>query len=74
MEEIRKEERKIVRRMLGSEMKDGKVRLRTNKVLNQRTDGVVEKMRKRRIYFYVHSLRMDRNRLTKIIFDFFRRR
>lgn len=36
-----------------------------NKELYQNANGVVERMRKRRIQFYRHLLRMDGNRQTK---------
>lgn len=74
LEDIRKRERKMLRKILGPKVKDEVRRLRPNKELYHKTEGVVELMKKRRIQFYGHLMRMDRNRLTKRIFEFFRKR
>jgi hypothetical protein len=73
MEEIAKKERKIVRRILGSRQENGIFKLRSNKEVYEKVEKVRDTMRKRRVTFYAHIKRMNENRLTKKIFNFFDR-
>lgn len=61
----------MLRKILGQKVKDEVIRLRPNKELHQRTE-VVELIKKRRLQFNGHLLRMNRDKLTNRIFEFFR--
>uniref|UniRef100_A0A8D8RIQ9 Craniofacial development protein 2 n=2 Tax=Cacopsylla melanoneura TaxID=428564 RepID=A0A8D8RIQ9_9HEMI len=71
LEEIEKKERKIVRRILGPKQENGIWKLKSNKEVYEKTEKIGDTMRKRRVQFYGHLERMDENRLTKQLFDYF---
>lgn len=71
MEEVAKKERKIIRRIIGPRYENGIWKLRSNKEVYEKTDKIEDVMRKRRVSFYAHLKRMDENRLTRSIFNYF---
>ncbi|KAI5692447.1 hypothetical protein M8J77_000906 [Diaphorina citri] len=74
LEELEKKERKIVRRILGARFDNGIWKLRSNQEVYQKVEKISTTMRKRRATFYAHIKRMDDNRLTKKIFNYFDKR
>ncbi|KAL1451182.1 hypothetical protein WDU94_003467 [Cyamophila willieti] len=71
LEEIEKKERKIIRRILGPRQENGMWKLRSNKEVYENTEKIGDTMRKRRVQFYGHLERMNENRLSKQLFDYF---
>ncbi len=71
IEKLEIKERKILRKILGPKFHNNKLIHVKNETLYQRTEKLSDTMRKRRIDFYGHILRMNPNRLTKKIFDYF---
>ena len=67
--EIEKQERKILRKIFGAVLKDGKWIKRPTKELYERTETITDTFRKRRLKFYGHLHRMSDDRLTKKIFN-----
>lgn len=74
MEKLELKERKILRKIIGPKFQDNKIVYIKNETLYKKIEKLSDTMRKRRINFYGHLLRMNPNRLTKQIFDFFRNR
>ena len=74
IEKLERKERKILRKIMGTKFQNGEIIYIKNDTLYKRTEKLSDTMKKRRINFYGHLLRMDSNRLTKQIFDFFRNR
>ena len=66
-----KKERKIIRGILGPNFKNGINQKRSNTEVYMKIERITETFWKRRITFYGHLKRMDNNRLTKKIFEFF---
>lgn len=73
-EKLEIKERKILRKIIGTKFQDNKIIYIKNETLYKKIEKLSDTMRKRRINFYGHLCRMDSNRLTKQIFDFFRNR
>lgn len=71
LEELEKKERRIIRGILGSNYKNGVHQKKSNNEVYSKIVKITETIRKRRASFYGHLKRMDGNRLTKNIFDFF---
>lgn len=65
--DIKNREKKMVRMILRKN-ESRRDESQPNQEVYQQTEGVVELMKKRRVQFYRHLLRMDRNRLMKGIF------
>lgn len=74
IEKLEIKERKILRKILGPKFHNNKLIHVRNETLYQRTEKLSDTMRKRRIDFYGHILRMNPNRLTKKIFDYFHKK
>lgn len=72
MEKLEIKERKILRKILGPKFYNNKLVHISNETLYRRTEKMSHTIKKRRIDFYGHILRMDPERITKRIFDFFR--
>lgn len=71
LKELELKERKILRKILGPRKSvDGTWKKRKNEDLYMQTENIVVTMRKRRLKFYGHLVRMDENRLTKKIFKY----
>ena len=71
LQELEKKERKILRKILGPQKTaDGTWKNRRNDDLYKHTEKITVTMRKRRLKFYGHLVRMDENRLTKRIFKY----
>lgn len=71
IEELGKKERKILRKILGPEKRnDGTWRKRRNEDLYRQAEKITDTMRKRRLKFYGHLMRMEENRITKRIFNY----
>lgn len=70
IENLEKKERKIIRKILGTKFQNNQVKLISNDKLYTKIEKISDTMRKRRIAFYSHLVRMKKNRLTKQIFDF----
>lgn len=73
MESIVKKECKIVRKILGPQIIDEQYRLRSKNEIKSYTN-IHSDIRKRRLKFYGHIKRMDSNRLTKQIIEFYENR
>lgn len=73
-EKLEIKERKILRKIIGTKFQDNKIIYIKNETLYKKIEKLSDTMRKRRINFYGHLCRMDSNRLTRQIFDFFRNR
>lgn len=71
MEKLEIKERKILRKIMGPKFQNNKQVFYSNEALYLKSERLSDTMRKRRIDFYGHILRMDPGRLTKQIFDFF---
>ncbi|XP_025830255.1 uncharacterized protein LOC112905593 [Agrilus planipennis] len=71
LDELEKKERKVIRKILGPNYEDGKWKLKSNRELYEKTERITDTMRKRRITFYGHLSRMNDDRLTKQLFDYF---
>lgn len=69
-EELGKKERKILRKILGPKKYGRECRKRNNKELYPETERLSDTIRKRRIAFYGHLVRMNPEKLTKRIFDY----
>ena len=52
-------------------MKDGERRLKSNKEVYEKIEKITDTMKKRRVTFYGHLKRLNLERETKRIFDFF---
>lgn len=72
LEDIRKRERKILRKIPGPRLKHGEIGLTHGTESRKQTRGGVEVMKKRRLNFYRCFFRTDRDKLTKRLFEFFR--
>ena len=73
IDNIEKKECRIVRKILGPKLTDGQYRLRGKQEIKQYTN-IHSDIRKRRLRFYGHIKRMDSNRLTKQIVEFYENR
>ena len=62
-------ERRIQPRIYGPRILQGNYRLRSNKEIYERIEDLETTIRKRRLRFYGHMVRMDSGRLNKQIFD-----
>ena len=73
MEKLEVTKRKILRKILGS-IKDGEQYTRRhNNELCTRVEKITDVIRKRRIIFYRHVQRMNPDRLTRKIFNYFKK-
>ena len=70
---MRKKECKIIRKILGPKFTDEQYRLRSKQEIKQYTD-IHSDIRKRRLSFYGHIKRMNANRLTRRILEFYENR
>lgn len=66
LENIKKAERKIIRKILGPKLTDEGYRLQSHTITEKYSNIEVD-FRKRRLKFYGHVMRLDDNRLTKKI-------
>lgn len=69
MEEIKKTERKIIRKILGPNKTEEGYRLRSRQE-TERMSNIFHDMKKRRLRFFGHIKRMDNSRLTKQIIEY----
>lgn len=69
LEDILKEERKIMRKILGPRLTEEGYRLQSRKT-TERYSNIAEDMRKRRLQFYGHISRLPEHRLTKRILEY----
>ena len=67
MKNIEKQERNILRKILGPKFENGIWMKKTPQEIYQVTEKITDTIRKRRLKFYGHIHRMDSNRLTKKI-------
>lgn len=70
-EKLEAKERKILRRILGPIKENGEYRKRHNHELYLHMEKITDTIRKRRIMFYGHLARMEKDRLTNRIFTYF---
>jgi len=70
---VERKERKIIRKILGPKYEDEKWKLRSNKEVYSKIEKITDTMRKRRVTFYGHIKRMNEDRLTKRLFNYFDR-
>lgn len=66
LENIKKAERKIIRKILGPKLTDEGYRLQSH-TITEKYSNIETDFRKRRLKFYGHIMRLDDNRLTKKI-------
>lgn len=69
LENIKKEERKIIRKILGPRLTEDGYRLQHNKEVEKYSNIEID-IRKRRAKFFGHILRLPENRLTKKILNY----
>ena len=69
LEEIKKEERKIIRKILGARHTEDGYRLQSNKTTEKFSNIEID-FRKRRMKFFGHITRLPEDRLTKKIIDY----
>jgi len=69
MEDIKKEERKIIRKILGAKQTGDGYRLQSNKTV-EAVSNIETDIRKRRMKFFGHLKRLPGNRLTRKILDY----
>ena len=65
LEKLLKIERKILRRIYGPKVVQGNYGLRSNKDIYKKTEDLETTIRKRRIRFYGHMVRMDPTRIKR---------
>ena len=66
---MEKKERKILRKILGPRKAEEEFKLKSNTEIYKNIEKLSDAMRKRRLTFYGHLMRMDETRLTKKIFQ-----
>lgn len=69
MDQILKEKRKILRRIYGPKIVDGEYRKRSNTEIYEKIENLELTIRKKRLRFYGHMVRMCGDRLNKRLFD-----
>ena len=62
-------DQKILRKIMGPINEEGKYRIRHNNELYEQVESITTAMRKRRLIFYGHVVRIDNQRLTSRIFN-----
>ena len=63
-----------MRKILGAKFQADKTKLMSNEAIYRKTAKISDRIRKRRNVFYSHLTRMNNNRITKKIIDFFQNR
>lgn len=62
---------KVIQNILESNYENGKWKLKSKKEIYKRIERIGNTMRKKRIIFYGHLRKVDANRATKQLFNFF---
>ena len=68
---IRKKRKEVIRSILGPSFDNGKLKLKSNKVIYERIENITDSIRKWRVTFYGHIKKMNGDRLAKKKLDYF---